>query len=329
MDEEFRPGTGSNNDKLAGCQSETGPVSSSLVAPPVSGGKTGPSPGRAGRAEVPVTQLGTQPLDEGVQLWKVALGCFALTAPTYGLLSGIGLFQTYWHRIVLAGHSEADVTWIVSPFGFFACFLAAPAGVLLGRYDCGGRRRGQHQLPLGSALYAAVFVGLAWCRSYAAFMACMAVAGAAVGMSVPTTIAFAVAGQWFDKQKGIAMGCVTLGAPLGGIFFTLVLQTLFDKYPWQTAALVLVAAAGTEHYLDREILQIPRSPKFWLINYTLFAYELVFFIQWRPILLHAVVAYVRNRQFYLMMPYNIGAVVDRTVPPGCPIGCLAHSTLPL
>lgn len=62
---------------------------------------------------------------------------------------------------------------------------------------------------------------------------------------MPTTIAFAVAGQWFDKQKGIAMGCVTLGAPLGGIFFTLVLQTLFDKYPWQTAALVLVAVLAT------------------------------------------------------------------------------------
>lgn len=43
------------------------------------------------------------------------------------------------------------------------------------------------------------------------------------------------------------------------------------------------------------------------------AYELVFFIQWRPILLHAVVAYVRNRQFYLMMPYNMYAFNSLTL----------------
>jgi hypothetical protein len=39
----------------------------------------------------------------------VVLGCFCLTVPTYGLLSAIGLFQTYWHAGILAGHSEGDV----------------------------------------------------------------------------------------------------------------------------------------------------------------------------------------------------------------------------
>jgi hypothetical protein len=34
-------------------------------------------------------------LDAGWRPWKVVLGCFFFTIPIYGLLSSIGLFQTY------------------------------------------------------------------------------------------------------------------------------------------------------------------------------------------------------------------------------------------
>ncbi|KAL2159227.1 hypothetical protein VTH06DRAFT_2659 [Thermothelomyces fergusii] len=353
MDEEFRLGAGSNNDKAAGRRSETGKgqpspaglASSSPATPPVLAGKTGSRPEMVEKAEAATAPERQQPPDGSVRAWKVALGCFALTVPTYGLLSGIGLFQTYWRRTVLASRSETDIAWIVSVCGFLVCFLAAPAGALLDRYGCGGRGGPGRLLllPLGSAVYVAAFVGLAWCHTYATFMACMAVAGAAA--AVPTTTAFTVVGQWFDKRKGLATGCVTLGAPLGGIFFSLVLQTLFDKYSWRTSALVLAAvlaaslllgillvethpssspvqgacdggqAAEEGRYFGREILQILRNPKFWLVSYALFAYELVLFIQWGSIPSYAVAAGLGNKQFYLMMSYNIGAVVGRTVPP--------------
>jgi MFS family permease len=105
-------------------------------------------------------------------------------------------------------------------------------------------------------------------------------------------------GQWFDKRKGLATGCVTLGAPLGGIFFSLVLKILFDRYPWRTAALVLVAMMavflalgcllveinlppqqGARDEDDSDMDSEPRaheishmlgSPKFWLVSYALF-----------------------------------------------------------
>lgn len=121
-----------------------------------------------------------------------------------------------------------------------------------------------------------------------------------VAIAVPTTIALSVVGQWFDRKKGLATGCVTLGAPLGGIFFSLVLQILFDRYPWKTAALVLAAimavflllgfllvetnppAPAAAHEVDKddsdsnpeplrlEISHMLRSPKFWLLSYALF-----------------------------------------------------------
>jgi MFS family permease len=104
------------------------------------------------------------------------LGCFCLTVPTYGLLSSIGLFQTYWHGSVLAGggHSESDVAWIISVFGFLDCLFAAPAGILFDRGH-------GWLLPLGCAVYVVAFVGLACSRTYAQFMGCMAVAGVAAG----------------------------------------------------------------------------------------------------------------------------------------------------
>ncbi|KAH6636625.1 hypothetical protein F5144DRAFT_187669 [Chaetomium tenue] len=49
-----------------------------------------------------------------------------------------------------------------------------------------------------------------------------------------STMALGVVGWWFDRERDLANGCVTLGAPLGGIFLLLVLQILFDKYPWKT-----------------------------------------------------------------------------------------------
>jgi hypothetical protein len=255
------------------------------------------------------------------------------------LLSSIGLFQTYWHGSVLAGggHSESDVAWIISVFGFLDCLFAAPAGILFDRGH-------GWLLPLGCAVYVVAWVGLACSRTYAQFMGCMAVAGVAAGgyslvhtymvyrdsssfflffsfsflfaslpgsagrltrsgffLAAPTTIAFSVVSQWFDARKGTATGCVTLGAPLGGIFFSLVLQTLFGRYPWRTAALVLVGimagllvvgnllvetnvllpppagrqTASEDDPSERRpaeatISNMLRSAKFWLVSYALF-----------------------------------------------------------
>src|SRR5438105_11396676 len=41
--------------------------------------------------------------------------------------------------------------------------------------------------------------------------------------ATPTTIAFSIVNQWFSSKEGIATGCVTLGAAVGGIFFSLTL----------------------------------------------------------------------------------------------------------
>ncbi len=98
--------------------------------------------------------------------------------------------------------------------------------------------------------------------------------------------------QWFKARKGLATGCVTLGAPLGGIFFSLVLQTLFNKLPWRTAALVLAGLmagflllgcllvetnvspqTASEDSASESAVKVPGilvSRQFWLISYAIF-----------------------------------------------------------
>ena len=78
--------------------------------------------------------------------------------------------------------------------------------------------------------------------------------------------ALSVVGQWFDRKKDLATGCVTLGAPLGGIFFSLVLQILFDSYPWKMAALVLAAIMAV--FLLLGFLSASRDQPTWPCPYS-------------------------------------------------------------
>ncbi|KAK3695032.1 major facilitator superfamily domain-containing protein [Podospora appendiculata] len=199
-------------------------------------------------------------------------------------------------------------------------------------------------LPITSTTYVGAFVGLAFSSTYGQFMGCLSVAG--IAAAGPTTVAFSVVSQWFDVREGLAVGCVTVGAAAGGIFFSLVLQALFDHLAWQPAILALsgiiltfmtlanllvetnrapsppqrasadaTAAAAYQDWNLDVVTAMLRSAKFWLVCYAIFAYEVVLFIQWGSIPSYAVVVGFGANKSYLMVSYNIGAIFGRTVPP--------------
>ncbi|KAK3311240.1 major facilitator superfamily domain-containing protein [Chaetomium strumarium] len=228
------------------------------------------------------------PIDSGWKPWKVVLGCFCLTVPTYGLLSSIGLFQTYWHRTVLRDHAESTISWIISVLGFLSCLFAAPAGILFDHYGS------RWLLPLGCVVYVASLIGLSCASTYAQFMACMALAGVA---AVPTTISFSVVSHWFEARKGLAIGCAVAVGQRG----------CRDQCGPPADSERRFGAHG----------RVPRADMFrvLVVSYTLFAYEIVLFIQWASIPSYAASAGAGNKRFYLMVSYNFGAVLGRTVPP--------------
>lgn len=103
------------------------------------------------------------------------IGCFCLTAPIYGLLSSVGLFQTYWRNHQLSVYSESEISWIISVFGFLDCFFGGPSGLLFDRYGV------RWLLPLASIVYVASFIGLGFSSTYGQFMGCLSVAGMSAG----------------------------------------------------------------------------------------------------------------------------------------------------
>lgn len=104
------------------------------------------------------------------------MACFFFTVPIYGLLSSIGLFQTYWRKHQLQDFSESEVSWIISMFGFMDCLFGSPAGILFDKYGV------RWLLPLASIMYLSCFVGLAFSSNYGGFMGCLAMAGICAGM---------------------------------------------------------------------------------------------------------------------------------------------------
>lgn len=92
------------------------------------------------------------------------MGCFFFTVPIYGLLSSIGLFQTYWRKHQLQDFSESEVSWIISMFGFMDCLFGSPAGILFDKYGV------RWLLPLATIMYLSCFVGLAFSSNYGGFM---------------------------------------------------------------------------------------------------------------------------------------------------------------
>jgi MFS family permease len=107
------------------------------------------------------------------------VGSFCLTTATYGLLSSIGLFQTYWLEHQLSAVSSSSIAWIPAAFGFLDAVFDMPAGIL---YDAYGS---SILLPVSSAVYLASFIELALSSTYAQFMACFVVAGISAGESIP------------------------------------------------------------------------------------------------------------------------------------------------
>jgi hypothetical protein len=102
--------------------------------------------------------------------------------------------------------------------------------------------------------------------------------------------------QWFKTGHSFAIGFVTLGAPIGGIFFSVVLKALFDRLSWLIAMVALSStiagflligvllvelkpagkmpsepdAPSTDQSISTSDWVFLRSRKFYLFTYTVF-----------------------------------------------------------
>lgn len=169
----------------------------------------------------------------GLRAWLVILGSFFTIMGTFGLISSVGLFQSYWSTHQLHAYTSRDIGWISAVNVFLNLFLGVQVGPLFDRY-------GPRWLVLGgSVAYVLALVLLAECRAYWHFMLVYGVLGG-VSSAALTTTALAVVAHWFERRRGMASGIAFVGSSVGGIMFPLVLEPALQHLSW-TWAIRLVA----------------------------------------------------------------------------------------
>ena len=95
-----------------------------------------------GTAEFPEAERDEQPAaptsfpDGGLRAWTSVLGGFCCCFSSYGWISSIGVFQTYYQEGRWKSSSPSNVSWIVSVQVFTLTVLAPVNGKIFDSYGC-------------------------------------------------------------------------------------------------------------------------------------------------------------------------------------------------
>jgi MFS family permease len=164
----------------------------------------------------------------GLVAWLVVAGTFAALTCTYGMLSTIGVLQSYWQTHQLATYSSSAIGWITSVFVFLNLGLAVQVGPLFDRY-------GPRWIMLvGSVCYALAIFLLGSCEKYYQFMLCLGVMGGVSGALVATPCMAALS-HWFRLRRGTANGIAMMGSSVGGVALPMILRPALENLGWAWA----------------------------------------------------------------------------------------------
>lgn len=196
----------------------------------------------SGRRQAPQAENGSEPADHlppprttlspapdfpegGSQAWLVVLGSFCIICGTFGLMSSVGLLQSYWQTHQLSSYSTRDIGWISALNIFLNLFLGVQIGPLFDRY---GPR---YLLLSGSVFYVLALVLMGQCNVYWQLLLVFGV-GAGASSAFLTTTALSVVAHWFEARRGMASGITFVGSSFGGIVFPLLLKPVLEHLSW-------------------------------------------------------------------------------------------------
>lgn len=168
----------------------------------------------------------------GTKAWLVVAGSFCIIWATFGLISSVGLFQSYWKANQLSQYTNGDIGWIPAVNVFLNLFLGVQIGPLFDRY-------GPRWLLLsGSVAYVVSLVLLAECTKYWHFVLAYGILNGFSG-ALLTTSALSVVAHWFERKRGMATGIAFVGSSAGGITFPLILKPAFQHLSWAWAMRII------------------------------------------------------------------------------------------
>lgn len=168
----------------------------------------------------------------GLKAWLVVFGAFTNLICTFGMMSSVGVFQSYWETHQLSTFTSSTVGWIPSVFVFLNLMLGIQIGPMFDRY---GPR---WLILIGSIVYIVSFFILAECEEYYQFMLCMSILGGSSSSFISTPTMASIS-HWFCRRRGLATGIAMAGASIGGIVFPIILRHTLDQLGWAWALRIM------------------------------------------------------------------------------------------
>ncbi|KAF2148644.1 MFS general substrate transporter, partial [Myriangium duriaei CBS 260.36] len=178
----------------------------------------------------------------GVAAWLQVLACLLIAMNNWGLAASFGIFEAYFQlptsKPNLIGHSASSISWIGTTQSAVTLILGCLSGPL---FDRGHACR---ILLVTSLSMTVVLFSVSWCHTYLQLFVVQGfLQGVCSGfLYVP---AIALIPQWFSTHRGLAVGIVSAGGPIGGIIYPLVLRRLLlidaMSFAWATRIVALVS----------------------------------------------------------------------------------------
>ncbi|EGE77998.1 riboflavin transporter MCH5 [Blastomyces dermatitidis ATCC 18188] len=158
--------------------------------------------------------------DGGARAWAVAAGTSGVLFCTFGMANAFGVLQEYYTSHQLSETSPSAISWIGSLQVFILFASALVGGPLFDQY-------GAKVIWPSAALYVLSLMMTSLAKEFYQFMLAQGVLG---GISMGMTMAPSMAAtpQYFDKNRGAAMGIAVAGSSIGGVIFPIALGKLLN-----------------------------------------------------------------------------------------------------
>ncbi|KAJ3531865.1 hypothetical protein NM208_g8690 [Fusarium decemcellulare] len=165
--------------------------------------------------------------DGGLRAWTVVAGAWAANICSFGWINCIGVFQAYYQETYLKGYSPSAISWIAS----LELAILFGGGFFVGRiYDKYGPR---WLLAVGTFFHVFGLMMASLSTKYYQIILSQGICSP-IGICCLFTPAVACVTTWFQKRRGLAMGLVSAGSSLGGVFLPIMFNRLIDEigFPW-------------------------------------------------------------------------------------------------
>ncbi|KAL7927850.1 MFS general substrate transporter [Trichoderma austrokoningii] len=173
--------------------------------------------------------------DGGFRAWLVVVGGFLDFAIAFGLVNSFGTFQaryeTQWTWL-----STSTITWIGSVQLFILFLGGAVVGPIFDKY-------GSRALMLsGTGVCLLSFICSSFATHYYQYLLSQGIL-LGIGNALLFYPATGAISEWFNHKRGLALGIALSGSSVGGIFWPLIINKLFDVLdaPWVHRIIALIS----------------------------------------------------------------------------------------